>query len=648
MKYPAHIRNDDHGNSKIQTVEEHCREAAGYAQMRALPQMKYSVYLAALLHDFGKYTVQFKSYIEKAGFDVARGSVNHSFAGVRFVMEQWHSSQDAGLETLSAELVAYAIGAHHGQFDCISPDGRSGYEHRMTKEGIDYPEAKEQFLLQCADEAELDELFAQAVVEITAVFRCMEAISTTGDESYFYLSLFARLLLSFVIEGDRTDTARFMHELPPDLQRDLPLLWTEELQHMEQVVAQMAADSEMNHVRRAISDQCYQAAERTSGIFRLSVPTGGGKTLSSLRYALATAQKHKKQRIFFVIPLLATLEQNCDAIRNVLNDASILLEHHSNVIDDGLSADERNEREFLMDTWNSPMVITTLVQMLNTLFSGKSSSIRRMHALSNSVIIIDEVQSVPRKLLSLFNLALNFLAEVCDAHIILCSATQPCLEDVKHAVRYSSPEEVVTLSPDMMRIFRRTRIVDRRRTEGYSAMELAEFAVSCMEQEGNALLICNTKAQAREIYAMVRAQGKKAFHLSTAMCMEHRRDALKEIMSCLTCDEPIVCISTQLVEAGVDFSFSCVIRISAGLDNVVQAAGRCNRSGEKGRLCPVYIVNARGENLKCLPEIAAVQRAAESVLTLCRKNQEDVSSVEAISSYYRRVYTDLPENGMEL
>jgi CRISPR-associated helicase Cas3/CRISPR-associated endonuclease Cas3-HD len=663
MEYPARIRKLACGTYEVQTVEEHGRNVALCAQEQALPELKHTAYLAGFLHDFGKYTTQFKEYIEKvsAGLYAPRGSVNHTFAGVRFVMEQWHKSREQSFETMTAELIAYAIGAHHGQFDCINPDGRNGYDYRQTKEGIDYPEAKQQFLTQCANEAELDELFAQAVAEIMVLFRRMEAICESADELYFYLSLFARLLLSLIIDGDRTDAARFMHGQSPKQQRDLPALWTQELEHMEQALSRMPADSEINRVRRALSDQCYQTAERTCGIFRLSVPTGGGKTLAGLRHALAVARKHGKRRIFFVIPLLSVLEQNADVIGDILENKEILLEHHSNLIDDlppidessgdEQAIEERNKREYLMETWDSPMIITTLVQLLNTLFSGKTSSIRRMHALSDSVIVIDEVQSVPRKLLSLFNLALNFLSEICGAHIVLCSATQPCLERLDHGVRYSEPAELVTLPPEMEQVFRRTEIIDRRRPEGYTAAELATFSVACMEQEGNALLICNTKAQARGLFALVQLQGIKAFHLSTAMCMAHRRETLAEIIACLEHGERIVCVSTQLVEAGVDFSFGCVIRISAGLDNVVQAAGRCNRGGEKGRLCPVYIVNAREENLKYLPDIAASQQAAESVLAMYRQEPAafgaELSSEAAISAYYGRLYTDLPKNSMD-
>ena len=650
-KYPAHIRKDS--SSKIQYVEEHCQDAAIGAKSKAASEIENAVHLAALLHDLGKYTPQFKAYMEEiaSGGNPPRGSVNHTFAGVRFVMEKWHKKAEPSFENLTAELLAYAIGAHHGQFDCINPEGDNGYSYRMEKEGISYSEAKQQFLLQCTRETELDTAFSQAATEVTAIFRRCEGLANSVDEANFYLALFARWLLSVVIDADRTDTAMFMQGKKPNPPLDISKIWKQEFEHIDQAANKMPLDSAVDYVRREVSEQCCNAAKSSNGIFRLAVPTGGGKTLTSLRYAITMANKYQKKRIFFVIPLLTILEQNADVIRETIKNPEIILEHHSNLVREEQNGEDSDEREALLETWDSPIVITTLVQLLNTLFSGKTSCIRRMNALADSVIIIDEVQSVPRKLLSLFNLALNFLSQVCGANIVLCSATQPCLEVVDHPVKYAPTADLVKLTPEMQSVFRRTEIIDKRRANGYTSQELSDFAIACMESEGEALLICNTKAQARGIFTLANRSGAKTFHLSTSMCMAHRRQTLEQIQDCLKRKERFVCISTQLVEAGVDFSFGCVIRISAGLDNVVQAAGRCNRNAESKEARPVYIVNAQDENLNFLPEIKMSQQAAESVLLQYGKSpqgfQNDLSSELAISAYYRRLYTDLPKNSLD-
>ena len=667
MEYPAHIFINDCNEKTVQSVGEHCLNTAAYAAKKAIPGIENIVQLAAILHDMGKYTEQFKNYIEKVadGINVRRGSVNHTFAGVRFSMEQWHTKERTDenfYENLTAEVIAYAAGSHHGQFDCMGKQGADGYSYRIEKEGIDYPKAKREYLAQCTDEAELNRLFSEAAKEMEKIHGRCEELATTLDESYFYLAFFARYLLSLVIDGDRTDTAIFMHgqTFTPPSSKDMRLLWDRQFERIEQVNLDMSMskdDTELNRIRKNISDQCCESPQN-SGIFRLSVPTGGGKTLTSLRYAIATARKYQKKRIFFVIPLLTVLEQNAKVIRESMANPEIILEHHSNILKEEPSdnadndSEKKKEAELLMDTWDSPIVITTMVQLLNTLFSGKPSCIRRMNALADSVIIIDEVQSLPLKLISIFNLAINFLSEIYNANIVLSSATQPCLGKASHALRYSESADLVKLTPEMRHVFQRTKIIDRKRTNGYTVEELAEFVISCMEKEGNALLICNTKGQASQIYECVKSRhSNKAFHLSTSMCMAHRKQTLEEINACLENKERFVCVATQLVEAGVDFSFRCVIRVFAGLDNIVQAAGRCNRNGENEEIQPVYIVNVRGENLDKLSEIKEVQIAAKSVLESYKKDpdkfQNDLLSEPAISEYYQQLYGEISSNRMD-
>lgn len=654
MIYPAHVRCGPDGCSCTQTVEEHCRNTARYASDLKTAGLGHTAFLAGLLHDAGKFTMTFQNYITRAaaGETVRRGSVNHTFAGVRLALERWHAPTCVSYRDMACELIAFAIGAHHGLFDCIGPEGKDGFLHRMTDDHICYEEAGENFLAHCAGWDELDGLFDTAAEEVTAaVGRCKQYV-TSEPELRFLISLMARLLLSAVIDADRRDTAEFMcGRLFPQQDADMRACWKNRLAAVEKRLLEMPADTPINQARRAISDRCRASAGRSGGIYRLSVPTGGGKTLATLRYALAAAAQHKKSRIFFVVPLLSVLEQNAAVIRDYLNDDSLILEHHSNVVRTENSSGELDTNELLTETWDSPVVLTTLVQLLNTLFAGQTTCIRRMKALTNSVIIIDEVQSVPRRMLSQFNLALNFLTEVCGAAIVLCSATQPCLEAVDHALRYAEPPELVPCDPALWATFRRTEIMDRRRPEGYTTEELAEFVLEIMRREDSLLLICNTKAEAKMLYRALRGADARVFHLSTAMCMAHRIRTLKDIRSCLEQSLRVICVSTQLVEAGVDFSFACVIRVSAGMDNVVQAAGRCNRSGEFGRLCAVYIVNIRGENLSRLKEIRESQLASESLLVSFARDSAafggDPASDASIRAYYHRLFADMPRGAQD-
>lgn len=653
MIYPAHIHILKNGEKQVQTVEAHCRNSAKYARDAVPAGLKETVYLAGLIHDMGKYTDAFRTYITKAaeGQPVKRGSVNHTFAGVHFIWERYHRDEKQSLRNIASEVIAFAIGAHHGQFDCIDPEGKDGFLHRVHSEKGSFAEAKENFLIHCADLKEIDLRFAAAEKEITKALACLKSLSNGGEE-LFLLALLVRLISAAVIEGDRRDTAEFMQGIKTEAEEKEEAAWFEDkLISMEKQIDNFPRNSSINNARGYISDCCQQSAERGSGIYRLTVPTGGGKTLSALRYGLAAAAKGKK-RIFFITPLLSILDQNAAVIQHYIQDKEMILEHHSNVVREKENIEQLDENELLVQNWQAPIVITTLVQFFNTLFDGKTSAIRRMAALSESVIIIDEVQSVPRHMLTQFNLALNFLSGFCQASIVLCSATQPAFEKAHHRIRYAENAELVPENRELWQAFKRTEMIDRRKKEGYTIEELACFSKECAEKENSLLVICNTKAEARKLFLALRSSDQRnLFHLSTAMCMEHRMKELNTIRQTLLAGQSLICVSTQLVEAGVDFSFGCVIRISAGMENLVQAAGRCNRNGEYGRLCPVYIMNIQNESLSKLKEIREAQQAAESLLLLFSRNPErfshDLTDSEALKTYYTILYGEMKQNAQD-
>ena len=644
MDFIAHIANSEDGLGRRQTVEEHCRNCAKYAAASIPNRFRHCAYLAGLLHDMGKYTDRFQSYIAASahGEDVRRGSVNHSFAAVRFIWERWHKDPGVSFANFTAELLAYAAGGHHGQFDGVSPEGTDGFYHRLTDESYDYRQAKENYLLHCAGLEELDRLFADAQEEIAAAVSGLQPyVSSSAENERFYYGLLARMLLSAVIEGDRRDTAEFKHgeEFDRCFHLEAPV-WEDYLNFFEEKLAGMPGSSGLDFSRKQISVFCRQAADRPDGIYRLDVPTGGGKTLASLRYALAKTVKGK-ERIFFVIPLLSVLDQNAGVIRQNLADDRIVLEHHSNIVRDASPSDRLDENEFFMENFRSPVVITTLVQFLNTLFAGKPSCIRRMAALANSVIIIDEVQSVPRNMLSLFNLAINFLS-FCGASIVLCSATQPALHKADRPAIFAGNADIVPYDPQLWDQFRRTDI--RPVDTPMDIASLADFAVAQADIHQSVLLICNTKDQAREVYEAVKnRRADNVFHLSTFMCMSHRQKVMASVDEKLG-KESLICVSTQLVEAGVDMSFGCVIRLLAGLDNVVQAAGRCNRNRESEIPKPVYIVRLKGENLSHLRDIALAQEGMGKLLSwlMCQpEGHRDLTAKATITAYYEAVYHEM-------
>ncbi len=634
-----------------QTLKEHCFNTAIYAAA-SLEDIGFNniAYLAGLLHDMGKGTDTFNEYLDKAtsGGDVKRGSVNHTFAGVIYILEKYHKGKDLS-QVACSEIIAYAIGAHHGLFDCVSLDDKNGFIYRLDKDKreIFYQEAVEYFLNEIADENEIDKLFRKAMKEFSDFWDKMSGQQMPNEEKVMMIGFLSRLLLSSVISADRKDTRQFMMQ-KLDIKYDIN--WSIEEKHLEEEILQYPKDSELNLVRSNISEQCAEKAREKNGIYRLNVPTGGGKTLSSLRYSVIHSAANQKKRIFFVIPLLSILDQNAQVIKKNISNPDCILEHHSDVIN--ASADDVNrdstklaEYEIMTSNWNNPIVITTLVQLLNTMFSDKTSEIGRFRALVNSTIVIDEVQTLPTKTIMMFNRMLNFLKIFCNTTIVLSSATQPALNHVEWPVYYADEPELVKLNESQMKAFERTKIIVYNYPSGMEVNEIAAFGNSLLEKRRAILIICNTKTEARQIFKQLKTdvedQACRLFHLSTNMCKSHRMNVLKQINDCLAHiqknyengEKRIICVSTQLVEAGIDFSFDTVIRIKAGIDNLAQAAGRCNRSNEYPGMGLVYLIKLKAENLQSLPDITCAKNATRNVLT--NIGEDDLLSEEAIEWFYR-------------
>lgn len=653
--FPAHIRED----GEVQTVAEHCRETACLASKALCPvHLEHAGYLAGLLHDMGKMKPAFEQYLidAAASLPVRRGSVNHTFAGVKYMLEHFHS-HTSSLSDIACELLAFAIGAHHGAFDIVDDEGRFGFDHRLAYDSNDYRTEVSHYLEQCAGASELEEAFEQAAREMERALIQISGLPVTKDdddanqEIMFYLGLLARLLLSAVIEGDRHSTAVFMatgQDAGCDTE-DRSSIWREALASVERKIEAIPRDTPVNQARHEISRLCRAFAAHPPGLYRLNVPTGGGKTLSGLRYALAHAERWNKRRVLYVAPLITILEQNADVIRKAVGKGTWVLEHHSNLIRATDDAEELQRMELLEENWNAPIIVTTLVQLLNTLFSGRTSCIRRFQALADSVIIIDEVQTVPINMLSMFNLAMNYLTRLCSTTVLLCSATQPQFEETRHGLQIQ-PETPVPCMEELWKPFARTRMID---VGSMRLDELPNLIARALVDVNSLLVVCNKKSEANELYMASKRSGWESYHLSASMCVAHRRKVLSEIYQAIDRSRKsgakVVCVSTCLIEAGVDISFDGVIRLTAGMDSAVQSAGRCNRNGESDTPAPVWLVSCENERLTGLESVQQGKRATGSLLHAFRESPErfnnDLASQEAIRFYYRALYADIRGGG---
>ena len=649
----AHLTNRD--NKRIeQTLEEHCMNVAEYAAKSiGSTGIYHTAYLAGILHDAGKAKSEFVEYIEKAyqGEKVIRGSVNHTFAGVIWLFEKYHMTESSVWERMTCEIIGYAVGSHHGIFDCVDLDGENGFQHRLKKDKKElfYEETLHNYFENVMSEDALDELFQKAVHEIQPFFqKAMEVFDKKKDEVFFQISMLVRLVLSAVIYGDRRDTSEFMGQLIKN--GELKADWRSQREYFEKRIKQFDKATALNAVRDEISRQCADAAQRPSGIYRLNVPTGGGKTLCTLRYALAHAEKYNKKRIIFIIPLLSVLDQNVKVIKEFILDEKEVLEHHSNVIKSlDMNGEELDHYEYLSDSWNYPIIVSTLVQLLNILFSQQTSAIGRMQALCDSVIVIDEVQSLPKKITVMFNMAMNFLHQVCNAAIVLSSATQPCFEDLRWPLHLTENPDLVRLTKEQLQVFKRADVIDQTDSYGMDWEECAAFCEEAVYQHDSLLVVCNTKAEARTLFEKLKERAENTwdiYHLSTSMCQEHRWDILERLKESLrkvrkNADKrKAVCISTQLIEAGVDISFECVVRVMAGLDNLAQTAGRCNRSNEYGHAGKVYLINLKNENLSMLQEIKKAQDSTRKVLNIWKDGGGDILEEQAVRRFYQFLFKE--------
>lgn len=659
MEYVAHIREIDR---KIQTVEIHLLETQKIAEILGEKiGIKYLSGLAGVLHDLGKYSINFQQYIMEAVNNPEnpplRGSVDHSTAGGKLLYKLFHNKNNDVPTKLVAEIVGNAIISHHSYLkDYLSPKLESDYLKRVElKEVDDFEQIKKLFFENVMSKEELFNYVAKAAEELETILKLRKINSL--EKIIMFLT---KIVFSILIDADRTNT-RCFEEGTNDFEVDnidRQMLFNNYYDKlMKKLNSFDKNSSKINFLRSEMSDLCDQYGKKPSGIYTLSIPTGGGKTLASLRYALKHAVEFNKKRIVYVVPYTTIIEQNASYVRKILNDDINILEHHSNVIDDAEMSNEKvevgntyirkNERlKLAKDNWDSPIIFTTMVQFLNVFYAKGSRNIRRLHNLCDSIIIFDEVQKVPTSCVSLFNDALNFLYFYGKSSLVLCTATQPALDFVEHSLAIKEDAEIVRNLDTIIEQFRRVDIVDLASEQFFNNERLCEFVEVLLQDNNSVLVILNTKKVVKELYVALKRTltDVSIHHLSTSMCATHRNDILNEVKEKLNNKEKVICVSTQLIEAGVDISFECVIRSLAGLDSIAQAAGRCNRHGEMGRKS-VYVIDHIEENLTKLKEIERGKKISKRIFIDLKRDKNNyggyILSRQAMEKYFKEFYAGL-------
>ncbi|MDY3224430.1 MAG: CRISPR-associated helicase Cas3' [Candidatus Faecousia sp.] len=531
--YYAHIRDD----GAVQTVEEHLKSTAQLCGSFAKPFGEEDRgKLLGYAHDIGKCSEAFQKRLHGGA------KVDHATAGALECAK------------LGENALACCVVGHHG--------GLPDFGNPKT----DYPG-----MPTCAGRIK------KGMVGGIPAYHWAGVLPKPGKQPAitdpYALSMWVRMLYSCLVDADYLDTEAFMSNKAP--QRGgydpLPVL----LERLRSYIAPwFPGNTELNRNRCAILSQCLEKASQPRGIYSLTVPTGGGKTVSSLAFALKHAVENGMDRVIYVIPYTSIIEQNAAVFREIVGERNVV-EHHSGVrYDDDDETNKANRFQRLAaENWDAPVIVTTAVQFFESLHSNRSSQCRKLHNLANSVVIFDEAQMLPTcHLLPCVGAMANLVSQF-RATVLLCTATQPVLGDLFH--RFCPDQQITELCPDVAENFRNFRRVTYR--DGGTLSDEALAGELCREKQ--VLCIVNTRKAAQTLYSLLPEEGR--FHLSTLLYPAHRKAVLETIRGRLKAGLPCRVVSTSLIEAGVDVDFPTVYREIAGLDSIAQAAGRCNREGKR-------------------------------------------------------------------
>lgn len=616
-QYIAHVKQLPDGAWVEHALEDHLRDvgelAAGFAAEFSAEDWSR---LAGVWHDLGKFSSEFQTYIRKvSGYDRANahiedgaaGRVDHSTAGAIHAIRQFDKR---------GRILAYLIAGHHAglpDWDASETGGKA-LSIRIGAE-------QNHLLDRIPANAIPPEIFAQS----------MPTNKPRGGADGLHLWL--RMLFSCLIDADRLDTESFMDGARSKYV-DLVDLTIGFDKYMAAISAK-ADHTPVNTIRAEILRQCVEKATRAPGLFSLTVPTGGGKTLSSMAFALNHAKSHNKKRIIYVIPHTSIIEQTAGIFRDIFG--SNVVEHHAN-----LDSDKHNARSHLAtENWDAPIIVTTNVQFFESLFAARTSRCRKLHNIVNSVVVLDEAQLLPPEFLQPIADAMNQLAAHYGVTFMLSTATQPALGSFQSFGNkpFRGLDNVCEIINDPDNLYRRLERVKVSVPADFQTPRDWGSLTDELLTHPSVLCIVGRRDDARELYRLMMANenGKYTLHLSALMCGEHRSRIIRYIKWRLKKNKPLRVISTQLVEAGVDVDFPVVYRALAGLDSIAQAAGRCNREGK---------LNEQGKVIVFVPPKPApaglLRQAAQITVSLLTDNTKNVLHRELAKTFFEHLYVRAP------
>lgn len=566
-----------------------------------------------LLHDIGKIDPDFQSK-RLYGLPVR---VDHSTAGAVIASEKYGP--------VVGKALAYCIAGHHaGLANGLRSGITSSLRDRIGKR-------------------KAPAIPADLGIELPSQFKQPLPVTRAGFNYQFSMPFMIRMLFSSLVDADFIETENFYAKVEqrktgkPVTVRGGDIPMSVVLDNYRNRLAEVAAKAKqerlpINELRAQVLAAAIDAAGLPPGMFSMTVPTGGGKTFSSGAFALEHAVKQGMRRVIYVIPYTSIIEQTADVLRKAIKNNDAVLEHHSAFDVAKVAKGWSGAKKLRLDAqnWDRPVVVTTAVQFFESLFANRPSRCRKLHNIANSVIVVDEAQTMPLKFLRPCVEALRELVRGYGCSVVLCTATQPALlaeDGFPNGLR-----DVVEIAPDPKDLYRRLKRVHVH----YIKEPLGDEALSAKLAEAEQVMcIVNSRRHARELYGMI-ADQPGARHLSTWMCAAHRRDVLAQIRLDLDTGQPVRLVATSLVEAGVDIDFPTVYRAVAGLDSVAQAAGRCNREGKDEAGGNVYVFHP--ENIPGRQPPHELKRYAEVAVQVLARHTDDPIGLDAIREYFRQTY----------
>lgn len=601
MKQTKYIAHSENSYGEEQSMKQHSEGVAELMKSFALADDFAEIYsYCGLLHDIGKYSNGFQNYIRSKG------------------EKEPHAKWGAYMARMNKLInIAFSVIGHHA--------------------GLPNRDAMFETLEQCAKDENMWNQIQQALKEDDFNIPICDNGSFNKIGDVFQKELFIRLIYSALVDADSLDTERHFQKEQSDARSCKILDVDALLAALNNRFDSFKQVTPLNELRTNVRLYAQSLANSDQGCFSMTLPTGMGKTLTSLNWALHHAKAHSNiNRIVIVLPFISIIDQTANELKTIFKDYDVILEHHSNVIYEGSNEEEsycKDSKELATENWDYPIVITTAVQFFESLFSNQRSQCRKLHNLQDSIVIFDEIQTLPVNLAECTMKMLNDMLHLCRCSFLFCTATQPNFQTRKD---FCGIDQITPLVENPASIFASTKRVKYISVDDYKAQSFESIADCVVEQNDSVLIVCNTKKKAMALFECLKTRSEIPFlHLSTNMCQIHRMEVIKKVRQKLKEGEKLILCSTQLIEAGVDIDFPVVFRELAPLEAIIQSAGRCNREGKlkEGKVC-LFQLEAQGQPSRDYETFAKFAR-------LCYQGNENILSD---ADFYTNYYTNIIAN----